>query len=162
MPLFWTWLAVDRKALINSLLFLLLAGLLGLGYWLGPQLVPKGEQVLPVVACDLNQGPCTVELPGGGRVRVEIGPRPIPVLKPLDVQLALEGFQAEKVQLDFAGVEMDMGFNQVSLKPQGEGRFAGQGNLPVCITGAMIWQAAFLIEGRGGSLTVPFHFTTGN
>lgn len=162
MPLFWKWLAVDRKACITSFLFLLLAALLGAGYWLRPQPVPGGAQVLPVLPCDLNQGPCMADLPGGGRLRVEIAPRPIPVLKPLDVRVALEGFQAEKVQLDFSGVEMDMGFNQVSLKPLGEGRFAGQGNLPVCVTGAMLWQAAFLIEGRGGRFSVPFRFTTGH
>lgn len=162
MPVFWKWLAVDRKALISFFLFLLLAGLLGAGYWLGPKLAPKGEQVLPVAACDLNLGPCTVELPGGGRLRVEIGPRPIPVLKPLDVRVAFEGFQAEKVLLDFSGVEMDMGFNQVSLKPLGEGRFAGRGNLPVCVTGAMVWQATFMIEGRAGRFGVPFRFITGH
>ena len=153
---------MTRSARINSLLFLLLAFLLGLGYWLGPRLAPRGEQVLPVSPCDLNQGSCVVDLPGGGRLRVEITPRPIPVLKPLDVRLQLEGREAGRVRLDFSGVEMDMGFNQVSLGSLGGGRFAGQGNLPVCVTGAMRWQAAFLIETGSGSLTVPFHFTTGH
>ncbi|MCX8145068.1 MAG: hypothetical protein N3C59_01885 [Azovibrio sp.] len=153
---------MTRNARINLLLFLLLALLLGLGAWLGPRLARSGEQVLPVVPCDLNRGPCALDLPGGGRLQVEITPRPIPVLQPLALQVSLAGRAAKTVRLDFSGVDMDMGFNQVSLRPLGGGRFAGQGNLPICITGAMRWQAAVLIETDSGSLSVPFHFMSGH
>jgi len=124
--------------------------------------VPPSAQTLPVSGCDLNQGRCSASLPGGGRLEVELAPRPVPVLKPLQIQLRLEGHEATRVVVDFSGVEMDMGFNQITLKPAGPGQFVGQGNLPVCATGAMRWQLAVRIEGPSGSLAVPFHFMSGH
>lgn len=153
---------MEKRSRTNLLLGLSLALLLGLGLWWGPQLAPPRDQTLPVSTCDLNQGACSARLPGGGELVVEMGPRPIPVLKPLQIHARLNGYAAKAVRVDFSGVGMDMGFNQSSLKQSAPGQFTGQGNLPVCVTGAMSWQVSFLIEGQGGTLAVPFHFSTGN
>lgn len=162
MLLFRPASTLEKRTRTHLLLGLALASLLGLGLWLGPQRLPPRDQTLPVSTCDLNQGACSVRLPGKGVLQVEIAPRPIPVLKPLQIQARLGGLAATGVQVDFSGVEMDMGFNQIRLKPTAPGQFAGQGNLPICVTGAMNWQVSFLIEAPGGTLAVPFRFTTGN
>lgn len=153
---------LNKSHLTSLLLGLGFLGLLGLGYWLGPRLAPARDLTLPVPACDLNQGPCRVALPGGGHLVAEISPWPIPVLKPLSVKVSLEGYEASAVLLDFSGVEMDMGFNQVSLEAGPLGQFSGRGNLPVCVTGRMRWQASFILQGPGGRLAVPFHFDSGS
>lgn len=161
--------SVKKTNFINALLAAGLLLLLGLGYWFGPQLGSLGSKgaggttTLPVSPCDLNQGACTVALPGGGRLVASIGPRPIPVLKPLHIEVNVQGRSVSGVRLDFSGVDMDMGFNQTELKPgessrAGELRFTGRGNLPVCVTGKMRWQVIFILDEGGASLAVPFHF----
>lgn len=119
-----------------------------------------GAHTLAVAACDLNRGACSVDLPGGGRLTAEITPRPIPVLKPLAVRLTLAGRKVDAARLEFSGVEMDMGFNQVVLTAT-DGGFVGSASLPVCVSGRMRWQAVFHIEGPDGRLDVPFQFDSG-
>jgi hypothetical protein len=86
--------------------------------------------------------------------------RPIPALKPLMVALALEGHAARRMRLNFSGVDMEMGFNPITLREESPGQFKGQGNLPVCVSGPMRWQATFILEDDQGSLAIPLRFTT--
>ena len=128
------------------------------GYWLAPLLLPKTDVVLPLSACNLNAGPCTIELPSGGTVEVAIDPRPIPALKTLRLLAIEKGAKVDKIEIDFAGVDMKMGYNRPLLENLGEGRFAGQGNLPVCISGKMPWEATVLIESGRTVIAAPFRF----
>lgn len=134
----------------------------GLGYALAPLLSPKTDVALPLSECNLNAGPCRAELPGGGRLEFSIAPHPVPALKPLTLEARVDGIKADKVEVDFAGVDMKMGYNRPLLAAAGApGRFSGQGNLPVCVTGTMIWQATVLVESGGKNIAVPFRFETG-
>jgi hypothetical protein len=111
--------------------------------------------------CDLQHGPCSTRLPNGGRLEFSIGPRPIPVLKPIRLQARVAGVAARSVEVDFAATDMDMGFNRVALKPAGDGNFTGQGMLPVCVRNRMSWRASVLIDAGGGAkLSIPFLFDT--
>ncbi|MDR3324036.1 MAG: hypothetical protein LBS89_07530, partial [Zoogloeaceae bacterium] len=92
---------------------------------------------------------------------VAILPRPIPVLKPLHIRLALAGATAKRVQVNFSGVEMDMGFNQITLQKGETGEFTGLGNLPVCVSGKMRWQATITLEDPAGTFAIPLQFATG-
>jgi hypothetical protein len=153
---------MKKKHLFTHLLLVLaLALLLGAGYRFLPRLTPRGDQVLPVANCDLNQGACVADLPDGGKMRVEITPRPIPVLRPLNISLSLEGYAVQAARLNFSGVGMDMGFNPITLKENAGGQFTGQGALPVCVNGRMRWQATFILENAQGSLAAPFQFDSG-
>jgi len=97
--------------------------------------------------CDLNNGPCVVTLDGDRRVEFSIAPRPVPVMQPLRLRLATQGFAAPlNAQVDFVGVDMDMGFNRVDLKPAADGTLGGEASLPVCVTGTMDWQAELLLR----------------
>jgi hypothetical protein len=128
------------------------------GYWLAPLLLPKTDVNLPLSACNLNTGPCSINLPDGGKVEVAIDPRPIPALKPLRLLAIANGARIEKIEIDFAGVDMKMGYNRPQLESLGDGRFAGQGSLPVCITGKMPWEATVLIEIGRTVIAAPFRF----
>jgi hypothetical protein len=56
-----------------------------------------------------------------------------------------------------------MGYNRVRLLKQPDGlRFAGQGDLPVCVTGAMQWQATVIVETDKATIGVPFRFFSGH
>ncbi|MCU7885577.1 MAG: hypothetical protein KZQ82_15405 [Candidatus Thiodiazotropha sp. (ex Lucinoma annulata)] len=111
-------------------------------------------------ACDLRAGPCVTQLEDGGLVSFSIEPRELPVVKPLQLQVSLQGMQAEKIEVDFSGVDMNMGFNRVKLNSGSTGEFTGSGMLPVCVWDAMEWEAQVLIDTQQGLVSVPYRFIT--
>ena len=94
-------------------------------------------------------------------MRLNLMPRPIPVIEPIQVEVTLEGVDANRVSVDFAGVSMNMGLNRQQLEKQAAGRFVGRATLPVCITGTMIWEATVLVEAGRKRIAVPFRFEVG-
>ena len=128
---------------------------------LSPRLNPPQKISLPLnPACDLHQGPCAALLPGGGRLEFSLEPRPIPVLKPLRLEVRATGVKADSMEVDFAGVDMKMAFNRPRLVPGKGGLFTGQPSLPVCVRDKMSWQATVLVKSDGKHIAVPFRFET--
>jgi hypothetical protein len=86
------------------------------------------------------------------------------VLKTLELQASFSGSNVRKVEVDFAGTEMRMGYNRSPLERQSgsDNRFAGQASLPVCITGGMEWEVTVLVDTGKALVAVPFRFVTGN
>lgn len=152
---------VNKKILVDTIGIAFLALVVVVGYKLSPMLLPKADlSVQPDPACDLHKETCAVSLPGGGSVQLSITPRPIPMVSPLQLEVALAGREASKVEIDFAGVDMNMGVNRPELAAQGGGRFTGLGSLPVCVSGAMDWRATVLIETGRERIAVPFRFAS--
>ena len=116
--------------------------------------------VLALDACDIQQGACRRELPGGGELVFEILPRPIPVAQRLRLRVRLRGVPAERVEVDFSGVDMRMLYNRPRLVPLGEGRFEGEASLSVCIRQRMRWEARVLLHLPGRIIEVPYRFDT--
>jgi hypothetical protein len=128
---------------------------------LSPRFNPPQKISLPLdPACDLHQGSCAASLPGGGRMEFSLEPRPIPVLKPLRLEVRVAGFKADSMEVDFAGADMKMAFNRPRLEPEKGGLFSGQTSLPVCVRDKMNWQATVLVESDGKQIAVPFRFET--
>lgn len=153
---------MSRSFLVNTALILALILIGVVGYKLSPLLMPKADvTVAPATDCDLNKAPCEVQLPAGGHVTLALTPRPIPPAQPIEVEVSVVGMTASLVQIDFAGVDMAMGFNRPTLQAAGPGRFVGQTTLPVCVTGRMTWQATVLLETGRQRVAVPFRLTTG-
>ena len=101
-------------------------------------------QIRAVGFVAFDSGLYTAQFPGGVAFKVRIDEKIIP---------------ASQVEVDFAGVDMKMGYNRPLLAAAKEaGTFVGQGNLPVCITGTMIWQATVLVGSGGKNIAVPFRF----
>lgn len=129
------------------------------GYQFSPLLLPKADlTVTPETGCDLNRQGCRVVLPEGATLELDISPHPIPVVRPLKVAATINGVAARKVEIDFAGATMNMGYNRVTLLPGDAGRYLGDATLPVCVTGRMEWVATLLIETNRRHIAVPFHF----
>ena len=153
---------VNKKILIDLIGIELIALVVVVGFKLSPMLLPKADvTVMPDPACDLQKQACTVTLPTGGKVELSLGDRAIPLVKPFGVRVTTKGFSASRVEVDFAGVDMNMGYNRPQLAAQGEGRYVGEATLPVCITGHMDWQATILIEAGSERIAVPYRFATG-
>jgi len=76
--------------------------------------------------------------------------------------LGLTFLEPDKVEVDFAGTAMNMGFNRPQLKRLASGRYEGQTTLPVCVSGAMEWQATVIVTAGDKVIAVPFRFDSGH
>ena len=153
---------MNRKILIDVIGILLIALVVVVGYKLSPLLLPKADVVVqPDPACNLQRQACAVTLPSGGAVELAMGTRPVPMVKPFEVLVTTSGFAPARVEVDFAGIDMNMGLNCPQLAAMGGGRFAGQVTLPVCITGQMDWQATVLIDTGSERIAIPYRFSSG-
>lgn len=110
--------------------------------------------------CDLRSGPCTGKLPGGGDISLSIEPHSIPVVKPLQLSVRTQGLEAESVEVDFSGADMNMGFNRPRLSREAGGLFQGTAMLPVCVRARMTWEARVLVHTPSGLVAAPFRFDT--
>jgi hypothetical protein len=127
---------LKKKILMDVIGILLIALVVVVGYKLSPLLLPRADVVIqPDPACDLQRQACAVTLPAGGSAELAMTPRPIPMVMPFEVQVTTGGFVATRVEVDFAGIDMNMGLNRPQLQAAAGGSFAGQATLPVCITG---------------------------
>lgn len=153
---------MNKKILIDIIGLELIALIVIVGYKLSPMLLPKADvTVQPEHACNLQREACTVQLPSGGQVTLTMGTRPVPLVKPFEVQVATSGFAPTRVEVDFSGIDMNMGLNRPQLAARGEGSYAADVTLPVCITGNMDWQATVLIEKGNERVAIPYRFSTG-
>lgn len=153
---------MNKKILIDVIGLELIALVVVVGYKLSPMLLPKADiTVQPDPVCNLQREACSVALPSGGNVTLAMGTRPVPLVKPFEVQVATSGFTPARVEVDFSGIEMNMGYNRPELAARGTGSYAAEVTLPVCITGSMDWQATVLIETGSERVAIPYRFTTG-
>lgn len=114
----------------------------------------------PDPTCDLRLGPCEARFPGRGSVRFAIEPRTIPVVTPLRLTVATTGIEVSAAEVDFVGIDMNMGYNRVALTEAGSGLYEGRGTLPVCVRQRMDWEARVLLHTPEGMLAAPFGFAT--
>lgn len=110
--------------------------------------------------CDLRSGPCEAQFIDGRRAVLEIKPHAIPVAEKLELRVVAEGIDASRVEVDFAGVDMNMGFNRVTMDRTGPGTFIGTGMLPVCVRARMTWNAGVLLYTDTGLMAAYFRFDT--
>jgi len=139
--------------------FVALAGVAIYQAW--PLLYPEVLVTAPLdPACDLRAGPCMARFPDGGEVRFGMEPRTLAPMVPLRIAADLNGIQARSVEVDFAGTDMNMGYNRVLLQATATGRYEGQGTLPVCVRNRMEWEAKVMLYTSAGILVAPFRFET--
>lgn len=117
-------------------------------------------QIEPDKSCDLQKTACSLKLPNGGKVTLDIQPRPIPLVQTINIQVNTEGIKAEAISVDFKGTTMNMGPNNVTLKSESPDSYSAQGMLPVCIRNFMEWQADVYIQTQQGIVIAPFVFVT--
>lgn len=151
----------DKSTAITMAMLALLLGIAIAGHFFSPLLLPKADiKAVPDAGCNLQAQACAALLPDGARIELSITPRPIPILTPLRVEVSLSGLKANKVEIDFAGETMNMGYNRVELAA-GNDRHGGEASLPVCVSGGMSWVATVLIETDRQRIAVPYHFAVG-
>jgi hypothetical protein len=150
-----------RKSLLvaSAVLAVTGSGLAGFLLWQWAQ-PPRLVNGTVQNGCDLNLGPCLATFPGGGVLRVNVTPRPIPLLTPVTVEVQVSGLSAESVDIDLNSPDMYMGYNRHTLAPRNDGRFVGRTVLPVCVRDRMLWQLQVTARTRQGALGARFEFET--
>lgn len=127
---------------------------------------PVVELARAPASCDLRQGACTARFvagaSGGGRVQLSIQPAEIPLVEPLRVRVRLIDMdRPRRVEIDFSGVDMNMGFNRVLLAPTGRaGSYVGTAMLPLCVRQRMQWEARVLLFEADRARAAAFRFET--
>lgn len=146
-----------RRQTILTVIALALACVAVIGYKLSARLHSTDAILLPRSSCAPSIQDCTIPLPHGGQLQLSIAPRPIRPLQKLSLKVRITGVKAEKVEIDFDGVDMSMGYNRAILSGDG-GTFFGEAMLPVCITGTMTWKATVIVTADNERFAAPFHF----
>lgn len=152
----------NRTLLMSVVSGLLIIALLFAGYY-KVELARKNNiiaQVEPDKSCDLQKTACSLVLPDGSKVTLDIQPKPIPLVKTFNISVTANTAKTEAVAVDFKGTTMNMGPNNVKLKTSGPDAFTGQGMLPVCIRNSMEWRADVYIQTNDGIIIAPFIFVT--
>ncbi|THF67334.1 hypothetical protein E6C76_02875 [Pseudothauera nasutitermitis] len=134
----------------------------GAAYLYQGHLLPQPDLVaLPDIRCAPPDGFCAV-LPEGGRIELRFTPHPPPAARPFQVRVATTGLAAHRVDIEFAGVDMDMGPNRLTLAASANGIHEADATLPACISGPMAWRATLTLHTRARRILVPYEFHTGD
>ncbi len=110
--------------------------------------------------CDLQRGPCSALLPQGGRVVLTVTPRPIPLIKPIMLDVEISGLDPGKVEADISTVDMYMGLNRRELRALGDHRYTMQTMLGACTRETMRWRFTVLMRDGRTTYSAPFEFET--
>lgn len=153
-----------KRPLLLSLAGIALLAPLVLFAFAGSYVSPAKKVVIaqPAPGCDLNIEECPALLPSQGDILLSLTPHPVPVSAPLEIEVHAYDVNPLRIEVDFSGVEMNMGPNRLELSPLGNNRFAGKTSLPACISGEMAWQATVILETAQEQIVIPFRFTSGD
>ncbi|MCU7834354.1 MAG: hypothetical protein KZQ83_03790 [gamma proteobacterium symbiont of Taylorina sp.] len=110
--------------------------------------------------CNLHKDSCTTLLSNNRSITFSILPRNIPLLKPLKVQVQIHNINAQAIQIEITGINLDMGRFRTRLKDIGDSLFQGMSSLPVCSKKIMKWQAMVSVKTEQNIISAPFHFET--
>lgn len=110
--------------------------------------------------CSLHERRCSAPVPGGGRVMLGIEPRPLRYGPSWKMTVSFEETAAEKVEVDFTGLDAPTSYNRVALAAAKDGAFEGEAALPWCGFEPMEWQATLLLGLGDQRRSVPFVLST--
>lgn len=135
--------------------------LLMVGYKLRASLVPDATVIAPLdISCDLRKSECWSDLPSGGKISLAITPKDIPTLTPLELTIVTDAVNVSSVEIDFVGVDMNMGYNHTVLVKSDNTHFKGTAIIPVCVASKMTWEARVMLQTDTGVVMAPFRFHT--
>lgn len=112
--------------------------------------------------CDLHQQACVTQS-AEQSVRLKLLPNPVPIARPLTVEVNLKHIEAESVKLDISGINMYMGYNRIQLATPNNQDWFGTSMLAFCTNEVMEWQITVMITQKDGTeLQVPYKLVTRN
>jgi len=126
-----------KRVAVPLLLVIALVAIAVAGWWL------KRPAEAVAVACADPLAGCAFSH-GGATVSARFSKPPAP-LEAFELSVSAPG--ASRISAEFQMVGMDMGFNRYDLRPAGNGAFASNVTLPVCVSGRRDWMLILDIDG---------------
>lgn len=153
-PRFFKFLAVEILAVVLIAAYVLIDAKDVYQWWVGETHFAKANPT-----CDLHENGCEVALSDGSLLRLEIEPKSIPLMKPLHFKVTTP-IDPPTIEIKLFATNMNMGLHTIKLTKTADGIFEGEGMLPTCIMGNMIWQANVILNQNRQSLGAVFSFKT--
>lgn len=152
---FWKLLIVEIIAVVCVAIYFLVDAHDLYKWWIGDTHFVQAPS-----SCDLHQNSCNVTLKNNISLEFDINPKPIPLMKPLQFRVLLSDIQLPSIEISLFATNMNMGLHTFKLYPKGNGVYEGEGMLPTCVMGNMLWQANLIINAPSESLGAVFYFKT--
>lgn len=152
---FWKLLIIEIIAVICVAVYVLIDAHDIYRWWVGDTHFVKAPST-----CNLHQSSCTVLLKENIVAQFDITPKPIPLMKPLKFRVILQNIHLPYIELTLFATNMNMGLHTFKLYSKEEGVYEGEGMLPTCVVGNMLWQANLIINSSSESLGAVFYFQT--
>lgn len=138
---------------MKVIFLLLVSSILGFGGYFALQAWPPSQlnstRLITLTSstnCLLNETTCTV-VNKNIQLSVELTPHPVPLMKPVQVKIRLNGLNnLESTSLKIEGENMYMGFQNVQLNKQNESEWQGSFSLPVCSEAEMHWRVTVTLN----------------
>ena len=148
----------------NFLLLAVFLLLLAAGYFLqvSDLLTSDIETTTVASECDLRQQACQIQYQGE-QWHFAISPSNFTVLQPLTISLKTlsdSGSRPVSVKVQFEGINMDMGYNLVKLKPISDKLFQAEGMIPECTAETMYWLVHLIISSEDKQTDFQFRIQT--
>jgi len=153
-PRLLKWLAAEIIAVLLIAAYVLIDASDVYAWWVGDT-----DFTYSLTPCNLHQSTCSVNLKDGTLLSFDIEPKNIPLMQPLHFKVTTNTNLAY-IELKLFATNMNMGFHSVTLKPTSAGVYEGEGLLPTCMMGGMLWQANVILNERDKSLGAIFTFKT--
>jgi len=109
--------------------------------------------------CDLHVNACEATLKDGSKLFFEIEPKAIPLMKPLLFKVT-SAVELQNIEIKLFATNMNMGLHTIKLTQTSKGVYEGEGMLPTCVMGNMIWQANVILNQTTQSQGAIFTFKT--
>lgn len=116
--------------------------------------------------CNLSSDEvCVAQDQTGHRVSISLSPRPVPILKDVQVTAAVMGFEAIRTaRISIEGLNMYMGIQiiplQIAQNKDADIQLTGSLQLPICTSQMMEWQATLILQTENREYRAAFPFTT--
>lgn len=151
---FFKWLIVEIIAIVLIGAYVLIDSHDVYRWWVGDT-----HFVTASSACDLHTQSCEVTLKDNSLLSLDIEPKTIPLMKPLHFKVTSNS-DLPSIEIKLFATNMNMGFHTVTLKQTAKGIYEGEGMLPTCVMGNMIWQANVILNETSKSQGAIFTFKT--
>ncbi len=147
---------------LNKLFFIaLLLAVLAIIIWFGRQQLSTATDSnylsSQTVSCNFSQDPCFIKN-SHGSIKLSVDNKIIQSFEPLAFSLQFTGFSPNAVEIEFEGVEMFMGVNQLTLTKQDDDSFSGIHTLPGHSDRSMTWRAHVTFIEKSKTQQVAFEF----
>ena len=108
--------------------------------------------------CNLRMTACTADFGDGKIISLDMEPKTLPPMEPVRISVETSGMDPDHLTVAFTGVDMNMGLIKADMLDVGDGDFAGDAIIPICVSRQMTWQALVKAQGDDGLFGASFTF----